>query len=266
MANRYNFDKITDDIQAYIWNITKKIENILKWLTISQNSTTTINKATNELIKQMDLAVNIVVPTSYIDFDLSKDQINEIKSKYKDLSKSEYIAYINKYINTELWQVHSEAVKNIIDQSLSDYNIYIQTIPKTYQQTKSVVSGKKIQETIAKWIASGKGNQVIKKDILSYFTDQQQKFWKVKYKNGSYYDLSTYTDMAIRTIETNSLNQWVVNIAMQNWVTKFVRREAYSNVCPICKPHDWEVFDITKWEIPPWSYHPNCRWYNEPII
>ena len=66
-------------------------------MTINQNSTTTIKKSTDELIKQMDLAVNIVVPTSYIDFELSKDQISEIKSKYKDLSKSEYIAYINKY-------------------------------------------------------------------------------------------------------------------------------------------------------------------------
>ena len=246
-------------------------------------------EAQKQLLEEFFLAIEKWKNVTYLQTRLNVI-INEVQTKYwlfqTAISQEEYLywwKYYNKEIVKEvnkiktlpiaerlssggelilgLWEVNTVAVSNLIASGNSYLAETMQWIKKwiiwqfnEYQLAKTF---EKIWTGMIKWEATNTMKSNLVKSWQKNFPFFKDKAWRK-------WTLERYGDMLIRTEMTKAYNMWTLTQGTQLWIKKYKRIE-YASCCVICKPHRNEVWDI-KNGFPPLMFHPNCRWYREPIL
>lgn len=157
----------------------------------------------------------------------------------------------------EMWVVHVQAVKALIDTSDMYVKASLDWMERVAIQSLSKLHQEMVREELAKWILKGESMQEMKNGISDLLhaeniTKFQDRAWR-------YRNMDTYVEMLTRT-ETNIANtQGTINRAIQLWFTKFQIVEL-PDCCEVCAEMNGNIVDVTDWtvELPP--FHPNCRW------
>lgn len=156
----------------------------------------------------------------------------------------------------DLWNIHVQAVKALIDTSDMYVKASLDWMERVAIQSLSKLHQEMVREELAKGILKGESMQEMKNGISDLLhaeniTQFQDRAWR-------YRKMDTYVEMLTRT-ETNIANtQWSINRAIQLWITKFQISEQ-PDCCEVCAEMNGDIVDVTEWmvDLPP--FHPNCR-------
>lgn len=156
----------------------------------------------------------------------------------------------------DLWNIHVQAVKALIDTSDMYVKASLDWMERVAIQSLSKLHQELVREELAKGILKGESLQEMKNGISDLLhaeniTEFQDRAWR-------YRKMDTYVEMLTRT-ETNIANtQWSINRAIQLWITKFQISEQ-PDCCEVCAEVNGDIVDITEWTVDLPPFHPNCR-------
>ncbi len=163
----------------------------------------------------------------------------------------------------QLWPVHTEAVKALMENSkmlvsasIDGMERHAITMLTKYQQAQTKL---KLAEGILSWDWLEK----MKKNLTKMY--QSSGITKFQDRAGRLRDMNRYVDMLTRTETKIANTQGTINRALESGVTKFEVVE-HEDCCEICAHHNGKIYDISKGaiELPP--YHPNCKGYVVPVV
>lgn len=163
----------------------------------------------------------------------------------------------------DLWNVHVQAVKALIDTSDMYVKASLDWMERVAIQSLSKLHQELVREELAKGILKGESIQEMKNwisDLLhaENITKFQDRAWR-------YWSMDSYVEMLTRT-ETNIANtQWTINRAIQLWITKFQITEQ-PDCCEVCAEVNGDIVDVTEWSVDLPPFHPNCRWFITAVL
>lgn len=163
----------------------------------------------------------------------------------------------------DLWQIHVEAVKALINTSDMYVKASLDWMERVAIQSLSKLHQEMVREELAKGILRGESMQEMKNwisDLLhaENITKFQDRSWR-------YWNMDSYVEMLTRT-ETNIANtQGTINRAIQLWITKFQITEQ-PDCCEICAEVNGDIVDVTEWDVELPPFHPNCRGFITAVI
>ena len=226
----------------------------------------------NRILKQLG-QISKSLNSEYADwskYELTKEYV---KGAYyiNDITKSGSVALIVNKIPQEelnemlkdLWQIHVEAVKALINTSDMYVKASLDWMERVAIQSLSKLHQELVREELAKGILKWESMQEMKNwisDLLhaENITKFQDRAWR-------YWNMDSYVEMLTRT-ETNIANtQGTINRAVQLWITKFQITEQ-PDCCEICAEVNGDIVDVTQWDVELPPFHPNCRGFQSVKI
>jgi len=212
------------------------------------------------LSNNSNLWAQVRIPEEYLKWVNKVDNSDTINEFIKDPKKpSEY----TEFIWAELWQIHLEAVNNLITESINYINNNLNWIDRWARITLAKWSQAKILEDIAKREITWKSMEELKQSIID--TLKKQGLTVLKDKSWKSWSLSRYAEVIARSETAKAQIQWTLTRWVELWIAEY-RRVENPNCCDICASHNWEIWNIEKQWVPVYLYHPNCNWTWEPII
>ena len=163
----------------------------------------------------------------------------------------------------DLWNVHVQAVKALIDTSDMYVKASLDWMERVAIQSLSKLHQELVREELAKGILKGESMLEMKNGISDLLhaeniTKFQDRAWR-------YRNMDAYVEMLTRT-ETNIANtQGTINRAIQLWITKFQITEQ-PDCCEICAEMNGDIVDVTQWDVELPPFHPNCRGFITAVV
>lgn len=163
----------------------------------------------------------------------------------------------------DLWQIHVEAVKALINTSDMYVKASLDWMERVAIQSLSKLHQEMVREELAKWVIKWESLLEMKNGISDLLhaeniTKFQDRAWR-------YWNMDSYVEMLTRT-ETNIANtQGTINRAIQLWITKFQITEQ-PDCCEICAEVNGDIVDVTEWDVELPPFHPNCRWFITAVL
>lgn len=271
-----NNEKLLEYLQEIITSILEEIASA-EDLTEEENEQALLDQI-NFYLEEFGVTIEEVLPQMVIEnyFGGVDDATKQLKNAGLNVDTSLSLTSSGQIARGFQRRIHMEAVQEILDDALLDFNAAIRTA--IFNANNSITSAlEDVKRDISIGMITGDTNRVVSKRVMDSFANNGLTafYTKPDKRHGvsRKLPLDFYANTIVRTKVRESSIKGHVNRYRENGVN-LVQISERSDTCHVCAKYDGLVVSLTgehdgfptQDDVPLPPYHPNCRGVTRPYV